>query len=98
MDSMGSRSINMRAPHWLPEFLTETQEYLGGVQKVYTFPNGLGASVIKHTGSYGYDQGKWEIAVLDNGELTYSTTITNDVIGYLNEPEVDNILNQIKDL
>jgi len=36
--------------------------------------------------------------VLNEGELCYDTEITGDVIGYLNDPEVDNILGQISRL
>ena len=77
------------------EFLIETNKHMDGVQKVYQFPNGYGASVIKHKGSYGYKKGLWELAVLNEGELCYDTDISNDVIGHLNDPEVDNILGQI---
>ncbi len=80
------------------EYLTETNDFNGGIQKVYEFPNGYGASVIKHKGSYGYSKGLWELAVLNEGELCYDTEITNDVIGHLNDPEVDRILRQIKRL
>ena len=77
------------------EYLIETNKHMDGIQKVYQFPNGYGASVIKHKGSYGYDKGLWELAVLHEGELCYDTEITGDVIGHLNDPEVDNILGQI---
>ena len=80
------------------EYLTETNKVNGGIQKVYKFPNGYGASVIKHKGSYGYSEGLWELAVLNEGELCYDTEITNDVIGHLNDPEVDRILRQIERL
>lgn len=80
------------------EYLTETNDFNGGIQKVYEFPNGYGASVIKHKGSYGYSKGLWELAVLNEGELCYDTEITNDVIGYLNDPEVDRLLRKINQL
>ena len=80
------------------EYLTETNDVMGGIQKVYKFPNGYGASVIKHKGSYGYSEGLWELAVLNEGELCYDTEITNDVIGYLNDPEVDRYLRRINQL
>ena len=79
----------------MKEYLTETNKVNGGIQKVYKFPNGYGASVIKHRGSYGYSEGLWELAVLNEGELCYDTEITNDVIGYLNDPEVDRYLRRI---
>ena len=78
--------------------LVETNKVHNGVQKIYSFPNGYGASVIKHEGSYGFDQDKWELAVLKDEELCYSTGITSDVMGYLNDPEVDQVLRQIADL
>ena len=77
------------------EFLIETNKHMDGIQKLYQFNNGYGASVIKHKGSYGFDKGLWELAVLNEGELCYDSEITGDVIGYLNDPQVDNILGQI---
>ena len=53
------------------EYLTEKNSVMNGIQKVYKFPNGYGASVIKHKGSYGYQKGLWELAVLHNGKLCY---------------------------
>ena len=81
------------------KYLKETNDFNGGIQKVYNFPNGYGASVIKHKGSYGYEHGLWELAVLDtDGSLCYNTSITNDVMGHLNDPQVDSILKQIEEL
>lgn len=72
---------------------------MGGIQRVYKFPNGYGASVIQHKGSYGYSKGLWELAVLDEYEkICYHTEITDNVIGYLNDPQVDRLLRKIKDL
>ena len=79
-------------------YLKETKEVMDGVQKLYSFTNGYGASVIKHKGSYGGDQGLWELAVLKGEELCYNTPITDDVLGRLNDPEVDNYLIQISQL
>ena len=71
----------------------------GGRQKLYHFKNGYGASVVKHEGSYGGKSGLWELAVLDaEGSLCYDTEITDDVIGHLNDPQVDQLLNQIANL
>lgn len=82
----------------MKEYLVETNNHMEGIQKVYKFPNGYGASVIKHKGSYGYSKGLWELAVLESGELCYDTEITNDVIGHLNDPEVDALLRRIQQL
>lgn len=68
-------------------------------QKVYTFDNGYGASVICNQGSYGNTDGLFEVAVLDiNGELCYDTSITDDVIGYLTFQEVADVLKEIESL
>lgn len=75
------------------------QNYLGYPQTIYKFPNGYGASVIK----FNYMYFGIEIAVLKfdkegNWDIDYSTPITNDVIGGLNEEERDDVLQQIFDL
>lgn len=74
-------------------------EDLNGVQAIVKFDNGFGASIVKHNFSYGGSEGLYEMAVLDeNNDICYSTSITNDVIGYLNEEEVSDYLNKIKNL
>jgi hypothetical protein len=61
------------------------------------FENGFGASVICHKYSYGGKDGLYELAVLDTeGEITYDTPITDDVIGYLTEEGVTAILAEIQ--
>jgi len=82
----------------MQEFLTETLNINGGIQKIYKFPNGYGASIIKGPYTYGGRDGKWELAVLKGEELCYDTDITSDVIGHLNDPEMDTILRQIERL
>jgi hypothetical protein len=63
------------------------------------FDNGFGVSVVSHTFSYGGKDGKYELAVLDsNGELTYETPITNDVMGYLDSNDVTRIMGDIQKL
>lgn len=75
----------------------------GGIQKIYKFENGYGASVIKHSMSYGHEQGLWKLGVLefydeDKFRLCYGTEITDDVIGYLTEKQVNKLLEKIKKL
>ena len=77
---------------------TEEVENYGGVQRLYSFDNGYGASVIKHEGSYGFKQDLWELGVLAGSELTYDTEITNDVMGHLTEEKVDKLLERISKL
>jgi hypothetical protein len=75
---------------------------MGGVQKVYRFPNQYGASVIRSFFSYGGDEGLWELGVVKwNGEkfaLTYDTPITDDVLGHLTDEQVQETLKQIMEL
>ena len=52
------------------------------------FRNGYGISMIRNSYTYGGSDGLYEIAVLDSdGEIDYSTPITNDVIGWLTRDE-----------
>ncbi len=76
---------------------------LGGWQWVFGFDNGFGASVVRHSQSYGGPHGLFELAILefdDDGgwDLTYETQITDDVIGFLSEDDVEEILEKIETL
>jgi hypothetical protein len=59
------------------------------------FANGYGASVLQRRGSYGHDQGLYELAVLADDGLCYDTPITDDVLGHLSEERVTEALRQI---
>ena len=77
--------------------------HFDGIKYIFIFDNGYGASVIKCSNSYGGLKDLWELAVLkrnDNGEyyIDYDTPITNDVLSYLSDSEVNNYLSQIKEL
>lgn len=78
-----------------PSFI---KERFKGIQYRFEFPNGYGASVIRHEYSYGFEGGLWELAVLFNDEFCNDTYITDDVIGYLTEERVEELLIQIKEL
>ena len=85
------------------KYKEKERDFQGGIQKIYHFPNQYGASVVRHWGSYGFKDGLWELAVIKfnkNGsfKLTYNTPITDDVLGYLNEDEIDPILKKIEEL
>ena len=88
------------------EFLVQTNTLNNRIQKIYKFDNGYGASVIKGPNTYGGKDDLWEVAVLDNfssnfpdnleegetpWEICYTSGITDDVIGYQNDPEVDRL-------
>lgn len=74
-----------------------------GVQKVYRFANGFGASVVQGPFSYGGKDGLWELGVIRfedeaNWDLTYDTPITSDVIGYQTGEEIGELLARIESL
>ena len=94
-------------------FLVESRhmktEFERGSQRVFRFPNGFGASVVKRvfsgglSGTYGATEGRYELAVLafsseDSRGLTYETPITNDVLGWLTPDEVEAHLQAIANL
>ena len=75
----------------------------GGVQKIYKFDNGYGASVVRHPFSYGGAQGLWEMALLNFDDLSWHITYhedfaNGDVAGYLSDKEVLELLEWIKSL
>lgn len=82
-----------------------------GEQIIARFPNGYGASIVRFTqftdglgfrdwitgnpGSYGGNQGLWEVAVItfrsegwEDFKIVYDTPITDDVLGHLTESDV----------
>lgn len=78
---------------------------LDGIQYIFRLENGYGASVVRFSGSYGYEEGLWELAVIrfiddtmTNYNLDYDTDITPDTLGYLSEEDVAEVLKQIAEL
>jgi len=88
-----------------------------GIAARYFFPNGYGVSVVRFTspggfgGSYGAEQGLYELAILKryvqkgygadldwNWEICYDTPITGDVLGHLSEEEVEVLLYEVENL
>jgi hypothetical protein len=70
----------------------------GIISRIY-FENGYGASVVRHEYSYGGKDGLFELAVLNSdGELCYDTPVTNDVIGYLRDIDVTDVMEKIQQL
>ncbi len=70
-----------------------------GIRSTMKFDNGYGISVVRSQYIYGGDKGLYEIAVLDyEGHITYTTPITDDVIGSLTEDDVTKIMEDIQKL
>ena len=62
------------------EATLERTHRMGGVQKLYRFDNGYGASVVRSQYTYGGKEGLWELAVarytgdgIDDWEIDYTT-------------------------
>jgi hypothetical protein len=76
------------------------------IQKVYRFPNSLGASVVCHEFSYGGKNGLWELALIrfknmedpESWEFYYHDLTNNDVVGWLSQKDVEELLEKIKAL
>lgn len=64
--------------------------YIGGVQRVYTLPNGYALSCINGAQKHYYDFA-WEIAVLlpDDKGLAYETPLTEDVEVFMTDEEAN---------
>lgn len=79
-------------------------EHVGTYRKIFDghgwtfiFSNSYGASVVCHKHSYGFPY-LWELAVLKDGNLCYTTPITDNVVGHLTEDEVAWFLEKIANL
>ena len=70
-----------------------------GKQCIVQYPNGYGASIVQSQYTYGGDRGLYELAVFGkDGNITYETPITDDVLGYLTEQDIEETLIKIKNL
>ena len=85
-----------------------------GLMARMEFDNGYGISVVRFKltgdpfvdicaqnstyGSYTSNEEEWEIAVLKDGDICYSTSITDDVLGNLSDDDVTNTMKQIQKL
>ena len=70
---------------------------------IFKFNNGYGASVIKNIMSYGHAQDLFELAVIEfidefTWKICCSIEITDDVLGYLTDDDVLDLLERIKNL
>jgi len=80
--------VSVALPHTMT--LSERPE-LGGLQKIFEFPNGFGASVVIHDFSYGL-----ELALLDADQnIIQHPDITDDVAGFLNVDSCNDLLEKI---
>lgn len=103
-----TESIKFKEPSIEREHPIAKEGSGSGTQKLWRFKNEFGASVVKFSigiglgGSYGVEKGLWELAVIKfNGNeyrIICDTPITDDVIGYLTEEQVESYLKKIRSL
>lgn len=78
----------------------ETVRLRTGHQVRYRFDNGFGASVVRHSGSYGSKYGLWEVALIHyekdgDWELVYNKGKFADVVGDVHVDDVSGLLDTI---
>ena len=82
----------------LEEYRVSWPSHSMNEQRVYRFPNGYGASVVRGQYTYG-GPALWELAVIKwsgaSWEITYETPITSDVEGWLDDAKVEALLVEI---
>lgn len=72
---------------------------LGGSKASHTFDNGFGVSVITGKAWYTSEGHPYEIAIINkDGDIDYTTHITDDVLGYLTEEEANSVLLLVENL
>ncbi len=78
-----------------------------GLHALIFFKNGYGVSVVRFElaggfgyGSYTNNESEWELAVLfgnkNSWEISYNTPITDDVMGYLSEEKVTDVMLRVQ--
>lgn len=80
---------------------------MGGFQARMDFENGFGVSVVCGLHLYSTPRANlyaasmyeaYEVAIMEDGHLTYDTPITDDVIGYASPEEVTSIMERVQNL
>lgn len=74
------------------------KEYTEAKQAKMEFENNYGISVLFGTMFYSNGVDTYEVGILKNGRMCYTTPITNDVIGNITEEEVTDIMREIQEL
>lgn len=82
----------------------ESRRVLAGWQHLYEFSNGYGASVVCHSFSYGGDDGRFELAVIEwddtkypqGWDFAYDIPGASDVQGWLTSEDVQERLQKLQ--
>ncbi|EGK05789.1 hypothetical protein [Dysgonomonas mossii] len=81
-----------------PIALSSLDDYRDAKQASMTFDNGYGISVLLGNCFYSNGIDTYEVAVIKDGRICYTTPIANDVIGYITEEQVSEIMNKIQEI
>lgn len=80
------------------EYLLARKPKVDGVQYLFRFKNGYGASVIKWSFTFGYDDDLWELAIIKFEGDSNSFSLYDDPVGNLTDSEVCEYLKKIKNM
>lgn len=80
------------------QYLTSVRTLPDGCALRFTFPNGYVGSVVRHSTSYGGPQGLGEVAVIHGEKIVYDTPITDNVLGWQTDDDVEQVLKRIREL
>lgn len=80
------------------DLVFENHPVAGGKMARMQFDNGYGISVISGKMFYTSDSAPYECAVLFNDDITYNTSITDDVIGHQTEEGITEVMAKIQSL
>jgi hypothetical protein len=73
-----------------------------GIKSSHHFDNGYGIFVVRTTGSYGWENGLFEVSILkqreNQWEVCYDTPISSGVIGNCTIEKINQILKNIENL
>lgn len=77
----------------------ELADPFDGIIARTVFDNEYGVSVVRSQFSYGGKMGLYELAILDNnGEVCYTTPLTDNVIGYLRDIDITEVMIKVQQL
>jgi len=83
-----------------------THRRKGGIYAKHTFRNGFGVAIYRYTntlmngvideGSLGSLEGLFEAYITKNGKVTFDTPLADDVLGHLNEDQIEDLLSVVE--
>lgn len=78
------------------EFQTHPLRCAGyNIMAQYEFTNGYGLSIVNGPNAYCDDE-TYEVAILHNGEITYDTPLTDDVLTYQTIEDINKLIEVVK--